>query len=112
MLTALVLSLALGAAATGPDPRPPSRADPEVDTCPCPALSSQLRAFDRLDRDGDGVLTSQDTRRRYMGRDRGRGRLDDPLQTSLDIDGDGRATRAELTDATDCPGKLREVPQR
>jgi len=85
------------------EPGTPPASAPPVQGQRCDTDADLDRILSRLDRDGDGILTSADTRQRLMGRDRAsRPRLD-PLIVRLDRDGDGRVTRAEL-DArrTDC----------
>jgi hypothetical protein len=75
------------------------RAQPDATICV--GRAEALARFDRLDRDGDGRLTTTDMRRRDMRRDRHRLARTDPLAAPLDIDGDGNATRREVE--TLCP---------
>lgn len=99
MLMALSLSLALVVDPLSPrHPTATDRTVPGPATAPaCTAPGLSETAFDRLDRDGDGVLTLADTRRRWMGRDRGRRAGTDPVLQRLDRDGDGRVSRQEIT---------------
>lgn len=80
----------------------PMRSSPALTSKHCASLTAAHRRFDRLDRDGDGVLTQMDLRRRLMGRDRAGRPRQDRLARSLDRNGDGRATRSELPDVTGC----------
>lgn len=111
----LTLSLALSIladpvpVATTARPAPsaaPAPATPTTASCADPRLSGAT--FDRLDRDGDGVLTRADTRRRWMGRARANRAGVDPVLHRLDRDGDGRVSRAEIAaNPSACPADAR-----
>ena len=67
-------------------------------------VEARRRLFDRLDRNGDGYVSSQDAPRRRARRAQGGGRMAQ-LTAGLDRNGDGRVDRAEFVDG---PSRLFE----
>lgn len=106
----LVLSLAACAAAPTPAPmaRGGGRGDPTALLANADVnrdgvitsaefIDARARLFDRIDRNGDGYLSSEDAPRRRARRATGGGRMAE-LTAGLDQNGDGRVSRAEFVD--------------
>jgi EF hand len=74
----------------------------EVHPSTCIGASRLVASFDRLDRNGDGRLTREDTRRLQARRDRATLIGQDRHILRFDLDRDGRATRQELLSAASC----------
>ncbi|HWK63535.1 MAG TPA: EF-hand domain-containing protein [Rhizobiaceae bacterium] len=58
-------------------------------------VSARAQTFTRLDRNGDGFLSTADAPRRFIGRQKAEGRIRDLMQT-LDTNRDGWVSREEF----------------